>query len=110
MKKIIVKSILMMALLVGLMLNINTVRAEEKPTYTTMYPGGGSVKFYGSVTPNRKFYYGYGIVPENDFNITGYAKVTFPNGNADITTNIKISTHDDTDLYNSNQFKCSLIV
>ncbi len=108
MKKIILKSILVMALFFGLMLNINTVKAEDKPTYTTINDIGDTFEFYGTITPRGKFYRGYRINPSTDIIVDGYVKIKYANGYE--TTSDMIALHggsivdDDSDIYNLQMF------
>lgn len=97
-----------MALFFGLMLNINTVKAEEKPTYTIINDIGDTYEFYGTITPRGKFYRGYRINPSTDIFVDGYVKIKYANGYE--TTSDMITLHggsivdDDSDIYNLQMF------
>lgn len=90
MKKKVIKCLIVIGLLVGIVLNISTVKAEEKPTYTKILDNGIVYEFYGTIEPSRIFNYGESIDPVKDIFLDGYVKVIFQDGNIRTTKNLRI--------------------
>lgn len=110
MNRFIIKSALLMALIISVLINTNTVKAEEeKPTYVVTNSIGDTYEFYGTITPRGKFYYGYQINPSTDIIVDGYVKIKYVNGyeTTSNTINLIASNKPNTD---SDRFDLQLFI